>query len=93
MILEIDQRNYLSGESISFILPQKIVDEIRAAAKEPGLRSESTVAYIADTLAFGDKEIASPVIAGLNPSATEPLGPFLPNKVETLIRCLPVGRL
>jgi putative ABC transport system permease protein len=60
------------------------VAAIRSAAAELGLYAEPTVIYVADTLAHGAKEIPYPVVAGLNPAAAEPLGPFLPKGVETL---------
>ncbi|HSQ57384.1 MAG TPA: FtsX-like permease family protein, partial [Gemmata sp.] len=40
--------------------------------------------YVADTLAFGSKEIPYPIVAGLNPNAASPLGPFLPPSVTSL---------
>ena len=81
---DIDRRNYLSVESANLVLSPTTVAAIQASAHELGVRSEPTVIYIADSLSFDSKEIAYPVIAGLNPSATEPLGPFLPKEVATL---------
>ena len=41
---------------------------VQAAAKKLGLRTEPTVVYVADALAFEKKEIPYPVIAGLTPA-------------------------
>jgi putative ABC transport system permease protein len=81
---EITRKGYLSVESDFLILSPSTVSAIEASAKELRLRAEPTVAYIADTIAFGEKEIPYPVVAGLNPSAPPPLGPFLPPDVTTL---------
>ncbi|MCI0705139.1 MAG: ABC transporter permease [Planctomycetia bacterium] len=85
---EIDRRfgrgPYLSVESTELILPPNTVKAIEAATSELGVRAEPTVVYVADTLAFGKKEIPYPVIAGLNASAEAPLGPFLPKAVAAL---------
>jgi ABC-type antimicrobial peptide transport system permease subunit len=81
---EIDRRGYLSVESMDLILSPTTVDAIQAAAKQLHLHSEPTIIYVADSLSYGDKEIPYPIIAGLNPSAAEPLGPFLPPGLSTL---------
>ncbi len=77
-------RRYLSVESDQLVLPPSTVAGVEGAAIELGLRAERTVIYIADTLAFGEKEIPYPVIAGLNVAAPLPLGPFLPTGVSSL---------
>jgi putative ABC transport system permease protein len=85
---EIDKRfgagGYVSAESTELILPPAKVTAIEAAAKKLGLRAEPTVIYVADALAFEKKEIPYPIVAGLNPGAAAPLGPFLPKGVSTL---------
>ena len=45
---------------------------------------DSCRVYVADTLAHGGKEIPYPIIAGLNPNAPLPLGPFLPKGLSAL---------
>ncbi|MCE9564862.1 MAG: FtsX-like permease family protein [Planctomycetes bacterium] len=77
-------KRYLSVESDQMVFPSTMVKGIEATASELKMRREQTVIYIADTLAFGEKEIPYPVIAGLNVAAAAPLGPFLPNGVSTL---------
>ncbi|MFO0824817.1 MAG: ABC transporter permease [Gemmataceae bacterium] len=81
---EIDQRGYVSIEYDQLVFPPDMLPTIDAATKSLGLRSEQTVVYVADTLAHGTKEIPYPVIAGLNPAAAAPLGPFLPKGVDSL---------
>jgi putative ABC transport system permease protein len=81
---EITRKGYVSVESDLLILPPATVSAIEAAAKDLGTRAEPTVAYIADTLAHGEKEIPYPVVAGLNPGAAPPLGPFLPPDTPAL---------
>ncbi|MBP3953880.1 ABC transporter permease [Gemmata sp. G18] len=75
---------YLSVESAELILTPATTKAIEAAATDLGLRAEPTVVYVADTLAHEKKEIPYPIVAGLNPSAAAPLGPFLPRGVTAL---------
>jgi putative ABC transport system permease protein len=77
-------RGYLSIESGSLVLPPDAARAVGAAAAELGLRAEPTVVYIAFTLAHEKREIPYPVVAGLNPNAAKPLGPFLPKGVPAL---------
>jgi ABC-type lipoprotein release transport system permease subunit len=81
---DIDRRGYVSVESTNLVMAPGTVDAILNAAKDLGNRAEPTIAFIADTLAHGEQEIAFPVVVGLNPAAAEPLGPFLPKGVSTL---------
>lgn len=85
---EIDKRfgagGYVSVESTELILPDAKVAAIETAAKKLGLRAEPTVVYVADTLAHDKREIPYPIVAGLNPTAPAPLGPFLPKGVTAL---------
>lgn len=77
-IREIDRKGYLSVESDQLILPPAMVAAVENAASDLSVRVEPTSAYIADTLAHGERSTPYPVIAALNPSASAPLGPFLP---------------
>ncbi len=81
---DVDRRGYLSVEYDQLVLPPATVTTIETSAKAAGLRAESTVVYVADTLSHGDKQIPYPIIAGLNPAAEKPLGPFLPPGKNTL---------
>jgi ABC-type antimicrobial peptide transport system permease subunit len=75
---------YVSIESTEHILSDEKVSAIEAAAKKLGLRAEPTVVYVADALAYEKREIPYPIIAGLDPGAAAPLGPFLPKSVTAL---------
>ncbi len=85
---EIERRfgagGYVSVESTELVLPAAKVAAIEAAAKKLGLRAEPTVIYVADALAHEGREIPYPIIAGLNPEAAAPLGPFLPKGAPAL---------
>jgi ABC-type antimicrobial peptide transport system permease subunit len=83
-VREIDRHGYASIESAELVIPPATVTALEAALKELGRRAEPTVAYVADTLASGTKEIPYPVVAGLNAGAEPPLGPFLPKGVASL---------
>jgi putative ABC transport system permease protein len=75
---------YLSVESELLVLPPATVQAVEQAAAELKLRAEPTIAYVADGLSAGKQAIPYPVIAGLNPQARPPLGPFLPKGVKEL---------
>lgn len=75
---------FLSVESEQLVIPPNQVRAIEAAAADVKLRQEPTIAYIADTLGSGSRELPYPIIAGLNPQAATPLGPFLPAGVAEL---------
>ncbi len=78
------KERYVSVESDQLVLPAAQVDAVRTAAADANVRAEPTVVYVADTLAGGGKELPYPVVAGLNPAAAAPLGPFLPKGVAEL---------
>ncbi|MBA4065897.1 MAG: hypothetical protein C0501_19695 [Isosphaera sp.] len=75
---------YLSVESDGLVLAPAAAAAVKAAAKGLGLEAEPTVVYVADSLSYEGKEIPYPVVAGLNPAARLPLGPFLPPKLSAL---------
>jgi len=81
---EIDRKGYISIESDQLVLSPPLVAAIKQTAKDLGFRAEPTIAYIADTLSHGNREIPYPVVVALNPAATTPLGPFLPSEVGSL---------
>jgi ABC-type antimicrobial peptide transport system permease subunit len=81
---EIDQHHYLSIETANLVFSPSMAAAVDTAIKELGRTFEPTIVYIGDTLSHGNKEIAYPVIAALNPAAPRPLGPFLPKDVSTL---------
>ncbi len=81
---EIARRGYASVEFDQLVMPPALVEGVKKAALEAGFRVEPTIAYVADTLSVADKEIPYPIVVGLNPTATAPLGPFLPAGVDAI---------
>ncbi|MBM3981083.1 MAG: FtsX-like permease family protein [Planctomycetes bacterium] len=85
---EIDRRfgagGYVSVEATELILTDEKVAAVQAAAKALGMRAEPTVVYVADAIAFEKKDIPYPLIAGVNPAALAPLGPFAPKGAPPL---------
>jgi putative ABC transport system permease protein len=75
---------YLSIESEQLVIPPAQVEAVEKAAATLKLRAEPTISYVADSLSQGNRELPYPVIAGLNPAAAAPLGPFLPTGVSEL---------
>ena len=75
---------FLSVESELLVLPPTQVEAVESAAADLKLRQEPTIAYIADTLQYESRELPYPIIAGLNPQAAPPLGPFLPSGATEL---------
>ena len=87
---------YVSVESEKLVLDEPTVLAVEAAAKKLEARAESTTTYLANAISAGPEPIWNAdagqgkplipysVIAGLNPSSEEPLGPFLPPGVAKL---------
>jgi ABC-type lipoprotein release transport system permease subunit len=77
-------RSYLSVESDQLVLAPPTVEAVLRAARDVGVRAEPTVVYVADSLSHEGKTLWYPIVAGLNPAAAPPLGPFLPGGVSEL---------
>jgi putative ABC transport system permease protein len=87
---------YLSVESEQLLLDGMAVRAVESTARAREMRFEPTVVYLANAISPGEqplwtqdsgegrKFIAYSTIAGLNPNASAPLGPFLPPGVSTL---------
>jgi putative ABC transport system permease protein len=67
---------YVSVESDQLLLDPPTTGAVEKAATEAGLRFERTMVYLVNSIAHGGKEIPYSIVAALNPSAAEPLGPF-----------------
>ncbi|HEX4612085.1 MAG TPA: FtsX-like permease family protein [Urbifossiella sp.] len=78
------REKYVSIESDQLVLSPALVEAVTKAAADLKVRAEPTVVYVADTLSSGTRELPYPVLAGLNPAAPAPLGPFLPRGVDAL---------
>jgi ABC-type lipoprotein release transport system permease subunit len=77
-------QRYVSVESEQLVIPPTQVPAIEKTIAVEKLRAEPTIAYVADSLAYEKRELAYPVLAGLNAAAAPPLGPFLPKGVSEL---------
>jgi ABC-type antimicrobial peptide transport system permease subunit len=70
---------YVSLESDRLLLEPAVLDAAEFAAKELGLRTSRTTAYLAIDIAYGKKVIPYSIVAAVDPSAATPLGPFQPD--------------
>jgi putative ABC transport system permease protein len=77
-------RGYVSVESERLVLEPAAVPTVEAAVRTLGLRSERTSVYLANWIESDGKRIPYSIVAGLNPAAAPPLGPFLPDGVAKL---------
>jgi putative ABC transport system permease protein len=78
------RRTYISVESSRFLLDLSSVAATEKTAQEMGLRSAQTYTYLANSIAYGNKEIPYSIVAALDLAANAPLGPFLPAGVKEL---------
>lgn len=63
-------------ESRENILPKAAVDAARQVAEQRGLRAQSILAYLANTIAVGDREIPYSIAAAVDLVDEPPLGPL-----------------
>ncbi|MFO0801897.1 MAG: FtsX-like permease family protein [Gemmataceae bacterium] len=75
---------FLCIESDQLVLPPAQEEVAMQALADLKLRGEPTIVYFGESLSQGDRELPYPAIAGLNPNAAPPLGPFLPKGVDEL---------
>jgi ABC-type lipoprotein release transport system permease subunit len=90
------RQRYVLVESENSILDSATVAAIENAAKSLGLRSERTLAYLANGIYAGTESIPNDakttktplmgyaIVAAVDPNAPAPLGPFLPDGVSQL---------
>jgi ABC-type antimicrobial peptide transport system permease subunit len=72
------RKGYTSVEAEQLVLDPVAAAAAEATARDLGARSERTVVYLANWISDGTRRIPYSVVAGLNPKAAPPLGPFLP---------------
>ena len=82
--VRVTKKGYVNVESEQLLMDRSTVTAIEKAAAEVGLRSERTLVYLVNGITHGTAEIPYSIVAALNPSADEPLGPFLPPGVTEL---------
>lgn len=69
-------RGYVSVESDRLIIDDDTRDRIIAAARSIGVTAEPTLVYLIHSISYQNREIPYALIAGVNPEAAAPLGPF-----------------
>ncbi len=75
---------YVSLETDRLLLEPAVLDAADASAKELGLRTAHTTAYLAIDIAHGKIAIPYSIVAAVDPVAASPLGPFVPDGVASL---------
>ena len=75
-------KGYVSVEAEQLVLEPGAVTAAETAARDLGCGSERTIVYLANWISSGSKRIPYSIVAGLNPAAAPPLGPFLPPGVS-----------
>ena len=80
------RKSYISVESNRLLLEPSVVEAVQKTAQELELRSAKTYVYLANSIALGKEAEGIPysVVAALDPTEAEPLGPFLPEGVSEL---------
>lgn len=66
------QRNYVTLESTQMFLDPGVADAALAVAQKHGWQATPTLVYLADALAYDDKEVPYAVVAGIPPAAAPP---------------------
>ncbi|MFO0938750.1 MAG: ABC transporter permease [Gemmataceae bacterium] len=75
---------YVSIESDRLVIDAANVNAVMDACNKLGLRAEKTTSYLANAILANGKEVPYSIVTSLNPSASAPLGPFLPTGKTTL---------
>jgi ABC-type lipoprotein release transport system permease subunit len=69
-------QNYINIESDRMILEENICSIIINIINSHGFVAEPTLVYLVDSIQYRNHEIPYAIIAGINPDAKPPLGPF-----------------
>lgn len=75
---------YVSLETDRLLLEPTVLDAAESSAKELGLRTARTTAYLAIDIAHEKNVIPYSIVAAVEPGAAAPLGPFLPEGVPNI---------
>jgi ABC-type antimicrobial peptide transport system permease subunit len=67
---------YLSVETDQLVMTDSTAEAIEAVATKLRMRPERTIVYLVTSIEHDGKEIPYSLVAGLNPAAEPPLGPF-----------------
>ncbi|QVL31506.1 ABC transporter permease [Telmatocola sphagniphila] len=77
-------KSYISVESKRLVLEPAAVEAAHQAAKDLNFRAADTFVYLANSIAHDQQAIPYSIVAGLDPTQSEPLGKFLPEGVTEL---------
>jgi putative ABC transport system permease protein len=69
-----EERGYISVESDQLVMDDTTVAAIEKSCRD--MRAEPTIVYLVNSIFDGKAEIPYSIVAGVNPSAASPLGPF-----------------
>jgi ABC-type lipoprotein release transport system permease subunit len=69
-------QDYISIESDRMIIEDEISNKIIHIFKSYGIDAEPTIVYLVNSIKYHNREIPFSIIAGINPDAKPPLGPF-----------------
>jgi putative ABC transport system permease protein len=75
---------YLNLTARELLLEPAVVAAARAAAADTGLRPAETLVYLANEITHDRRSIPYSLVAAVDPALPAPLGPFLPEGVESL---------
>ena len=78
------RNRYFNVQSPRLLLEPAVVDAAIKTARDLGQRSAKTYTYLANSIIHGDQVIPYAIVAALDPTEKEPLGPFLPQGVAAL---------
>ena len=75
-----DEKGYISLESDQLVISDEIASSVERMAPALALEVEPTIVYLVNSISDGKKEIPYSIVAGVNPRASPPLGPFKTEK-------------
>jgi ABC-type antimicrobial peptide transport system permease subunit len=71
-----EPRGYVSIESEQLVMDDATAAAVERIAANLGMRAERTIVYLINSISHDKAEIPYSIVAGVNPSAAPPLGPF-----------------
>lgn len=75
-VLVDEQAGYVRVESRRKVLDSRVANAITTAGVEAGASLQPVLAYLANTISAGDREVPYSIVAAVAPSASAPLGPL-----------------
>jgi putative ABC transport system permease protein len=74
------EKGYISVESDQLVMDDATSTAVEKIVKSSSMRAEPTIVYLVNSISDGKAEIPYSIVAGVNPSAAPPLGPFKTEK-------------